>query len=123
MMDVRDGLVGRMDVGGGMLVFLLLMRRCILVVWFPSRVCERPGWQWNLRYLITCRYDVNGSTLNPLSHGLGVLAAILRKLVYKRPLLYFLSAGALFLAAGSLSVFSGIILHTITKILKEIQKQ
>jgi len=104
---------------------------------------------------ITCRYDVNGSTLHPLTHGLSVLTAILGKLIYKRPLLYFLSAGTMLLAAGSgtgiytlhnyldtgslpfgptiavlllltlgsLSVFSGIILHTITKILKEIQKE
>jgi len=104
---------------------------------------------------ITCRYDQGKSSQNPLSHGLSVLTAIFGKLIYKRPLLYFLSAGTMFLAAGSgtgiytlhsylntgnlpfgptiavllllilgsLSVFSGIILHTITKILKEIQKQ
>ncbi len=38
---------------------------------------------------ISCRYDVNGSTFNLVSHGLSVIGAIINQLQRKHPLLYF----------------------------------
>ncbi|AGB49690.1 glycosyl transferase [Methanomethylovorans hollandica DSM 15978] len=38
---------------------------------------------------ITCRYDVEGSTFNPLRHGAAVLSSILNQFERKHPLLYF----------------------------------
>jgi len=75
---------------------------------------------------ITCRYDQGKSSQNPLTHGLSVLTA--RNGVYT--LQHYLDTGSLpfgptilLLTPGTLSPFSGIILHTMTRILKEIQKQ
>jgi len=54
---------------------------------------------------ISCRYDVNGSTLNPVSHGLHVIGAIVNQLQRKHPLLYFALPGfILFLIGFSLSL-------------------
>ena len=54
---------------------------------------------------ISCRYDVNGSTLNPVSHGLHVMGAIVNQLQRKHPLLYFALPGfILFLIGLSLSL-------------------
>lgn len=38
---------------------------------------------------ITCRYDIEGSTFNPLKHGLSVLNSIINQFQRKHPLLYF----------------------------------
>lgn len=38
---------------------------------------------------ITCRYDVEGSTFNPVKHGLNVLGSIINQFERKHPLLYF----------------------------------
>lgn len=38
---------------------------------------------------ISCRYDVQGSTFNPLKHGLSVLNSIIYHFQRKHPLLYF----------------------------------
>jgi glycosyltransferase involved in cell wall biosynthesis len=101
---------------------------------------------------IVCRYDQGESSQNPISHGLCVLIDICIRSVYKRPLLYFLSIGViflilgsgigmwsfqmyintgslpfgpsiamlLFLILGSLLVFSGLILHNMGRMVKEI---
>lgn len=54
---------------------------------------------------ISCRYDVNGSTFNPVSHGLSVFGTIIHQLQRKRPLLYFSLPGLiLLLVGGSLSL-------------------
>lgn len=100
---------------------------------------------------ITCRYDQGESSQNPISHGLNVITGICETVIYKRPLLYFVSIGMvsliigggigiwlidrymdtsrlpfgpsiitlLFLILGSISVFSGLILHSIRRIFKE----
>lgn len=102
---------------------------------------------------ITCRYDQGGSSQNPISHGMNVVTGICETVVYKRPLLYFVSIGTtflifgsgvglwsidryigtnhlpfgpsiatlLFLMLGSLSIFSGLILHSLRRIIKEIK--
>lgn len=38
---------------------------------------------------ITCRYDIEGSTFNPVKHGLSVLNSIINHFQRKHPLLYF----------------------------------
>ncbi len=38
---------------------------------------------------ITCRYDVEGSTFNPVKHGFCVLGSIINQFQRKHPLLYF----------------------------------
>lgn len=102
---------------------------------------------------ISCRYDQGESSQNPISHGMNVVAGICETVVYKRPLLYFVSIGTifiifggsvglwsldnyigshhlpfgpsiatlLFLILGSLSIFSGLILHSIRRIIKEVK--
>ena len=49
---------------------------------------------------ITCRYDVDGSTLNPVKHGLGVLNSIVCQLERKHPLLYFSVPGFVMFFVG-----------------------
>lgn len=49
---------------------------------------------------IGVRYDVDGSTKNPLSHGLGVLIRIINDLEFQRPLIYFTIPGTIIIAAG-----------------------
>ncbi len=38
---------------------------------------------------ITCRYDIEGSTFNPVKHGISVLNSIVNQFQRKHPLLYF----------------------------------
>jgi glycosyltransferase involved in cell wall biosynthesis len=45
---------------------------------------------------ITVRYDVDGSTVNPIQHGLQVLVSILKDVEFKRPLYYFAIPGTFF---------------------------
>ena len=57
---------------------------------------------------MSCRYDVNGSTFNPVSHGLRVIGTILDLLQRKHPLIYFGLPGLILLSMGaflSLSTF------------------
>ncbi|VVB97664.1 UDP-N-acetylglucosamine--dolichyl-phosphate N-acetylglucosaminyltransferase [uncultured archaeon] len=59
---------------------------------------------------IGCRYDVNGSTFNPVSHGFRVLGTIMDQLQRKHPLLYFGILGLVLMSIGgflSLQTFYG----------------
>ena len=49
---------------------------------------------------IGVRYDVDGSTKNPVSHGVGVLINIIHNLQFQRPLFYFALPGAVITLAG-----------------------
>jgi glycosyltransferase involved in cell wall biosynthesis len=49
---------------------------------------------------ITCRYDVEGSTFNPVKHGFSVLNSIINQFQRKHPLLYFGVPGFLTLLTG-----------------------
>lgn len=51
---------------------------------------------------IGVRYDVNGSSENPVIHGLRVLVNVLRDVQLHRPLIYFTIPGSLMAGAGSL---------------------
>jgi glycosyltransferase involved in cell wall biosynthesis len=57
---------------------------------------------------MSCRYDVDGSTFNPVSHGFRVIGTILDLLQRKHPLIYFGLPGLILLSIGaflSLSTF------------------
>lgn len=49
---------------------------------------------------IGVRYDVDGSTKNPVSHGLGVLIQIISDLQFQRPLFYFTLPGTIITLSG-----------------------
>lgn len=49
---------------------------------------------------ISVRYDVNGSTKNPISHGITVLVKIIRDMELKRPLYYFTVPGLIIFIIG-----------------------
>ena len=49
---------------------------------------------------IGVRYDVDGSTKNPVSHGLGVLMRIINDLEFQRPLFYFTVPGTIIITVG-----------------------
>ncbi len=49
---------------------------------------------------IGVRYDVDGSTKNPVSHGMGVLIRIINDLQFQRPLFYFALPGAIITLTG-----------------------
>jgi glycosyltransferase involved in cell wall biosynthesis len=49
---------------------------------------------------ITCRYDVEGSTFNPVKHGFSVLNSIINQFQRKHPLLYFGVPGFVTLFVG-----------------------
>ncbi|WP_407356579.1 glycosyltransferase family 2 protein [Methanolobus sp. WCC5] len=49
---------------------------------------------------ITCRYDVEGSTFNPVKHGFSVLNSIINQFQRKHPLLYFGVPGLICLLGG-----------------------
>jgi glycosyltransferase involved in cell wall biosynthesis len=51
---------------------------------------------------INVRYDVDGSTLDPVSHGLGVLNKVLGLLTARRPMLFYAMPGLIMLALGTL---------------------
>jgi glycosyltransferase involved in cell wall biosynthesis len=55
---------------------------------------------------INVRYDVDGSTLNPVTHGFGVLNSVIQLISQRRPLLFFCMPGAILL-------FSGIVLSLV----------
>lgn len=49
---------------------------------------------------IAARYDVDGSTIGPLSHGFGLVDRLLRIIAVRHPLLFFGSAGVGLLVVG-----------------------
>ncbi len=49
---------------------------------------------------INVRYDVDGSTKNPVSHGIGVLMRVINDLEFQRPLYYFTLPGAIIIIVG-----------------------
>ena len=49
---------------------------------------------------IGVRYDVDGSTKNPLTHGLGVLIRIINDLQFRKPLFYFTLPGTIITLTG-----------------------
>ncbi len=49
---------------------------------------------------ISVRYDVDGSTKNPVSHGMGVLIRIINDIEFKRPLYYFTLPGTVIILFG-----------------------
>lgn len=49
---------------------------------------------------IGVRYDVDGSTKNPISHGFGVLMKLMDDLQFQRPLLYFTLPGSIIIIIG-----------------------
>jgi glycosyltransferase involved in cell wall biosynthesis len=53
---------------------------------------------------IAVRYDVDGSTANPVQHGLQVLVSILKDMEFKRPLYYFTVPG---MSIGMVGIFMG----------------
>ena len=100
---------------------------------------------------IGVRYDVEGSTENPVSHGLKVLMNVLNDMELNKPLYYFTAPGIVFTVLGlgmgltflrnfylggklmfgptllmimmtligTFMVFTGIILHTVAKLINE----
>lgn len=54
---------------------------------------------------IDVRYDVAGSTYNPVFHGLSVLTTTARIIAKRRPLLIFGSSGIVLLALGVIGIF------------------
>ncbi|MFY9410024.1 MAG: glycosyltransferase family 2 protein [Methanosarcina flavescens] len=60
---------------------------------------------------IGVRYDVDGSTVSPIEHGLGVLVMILKDIEFNKPLYYFtvpgisLGLGGLYMGAHFLQIF------------------
>src|SRR5271157_3920087 len=51
---------------------------------------------------IDVRYDVKGSTYNPVSHGFGVLGTVIKLVSERRPLLFFCAPGVILLIVGTL---------------------
>ncbi|KKG56904.1 glycosyltransferase family 2 protein [Methanosarcina mazei] len=49
---------------------------------------------------IGVRYDVDGSTMSPIKHGLGVLVMVLKDVEFNRPLYYFTAPGVLLWGGG-----------------------
>ncbi|MCL2116034.1 MAG: glycosyltransferase family 2 protein [Methanobrevibacter sp.] len=49
---------------------------------------------------ITVRYDIDGSTENPVTHGVGVLLKIIKDMELKRPLIYFTLPGVIIFLIG-----------------------
>ena len=54
---------------------------------------------------ISVSYTEDSSTLNPVTHGVGVLVRIITMISERRPLLFFGIGGAILIAAG---IFTGI---------------
>jgi len=51
---------------------------------------------------ISAIYTTNGSTLNPIRHGLGVLASVITMISERRPLLFFCVPGVILIVVGFL---------------------
>jgi glycosyltransferase involved in cell wall biosynthesis len=54
---------------------------------------------------ISVRYDVDGSTKNPISHGVKVLLKIIKDMEFRRPLIYFTLPGFIIFLVGIISGF------------------
>lgn len=54
---------------------------------------------------INVRYDVNGSTYNPVTHGTNVLSKVIGLVAEKRPMLFFCVPGALLMCIGTICIF------------------
>ena len=52
---------------------------------------------------ISVRYDVDGSTKNPVSHGVKVLLTIIKDMELRRPLIYFTLPGFIIFSIGTIS--------------------
>lgn len=52
---------------------------------------------------ISVRYDVDGSTKNPISHGVKVLLKIIKDMEFRRPLIYFTLPGFIIFLTGCIS--------------------
>ena len=52
---------------------------------------------------ITVRYDLDGSTENPITHGIGVLLKIIKDMELRRPLIYFTLPGFIIFLIGIIS--------------------
>jgi len=52
---------------------------------------------------ITVRYDLDGSTKNPVTHGVGVLLKIIKDMEFRRPLIYFTLPGFIIFLIGIIS--------------------
>ena len=66
------------------------------------------GNKYNLKYMevpIDCRYDLDGSTMNPVSHGLSVMVSIFRYIEVGHPLLFF---GVPALLLGTVGLLTGV---------------
>jgi len=68
--------------------------------------------------LITVSYDTESSTLNPVSHGLGVLSRVMVMISERRPLLAFGSLGAVTMLAG---VIVGVIVIRVLQLQQVLQ--
>lgn len=55
---------------------------------------------------ITVRYDVDGSTKNPISHGVKVLLKIMKDMEFRRPIIYFTVPGIMIFLIGILPFIS-----------------
>jgi len=66
---------------------------------------------------IGVRYDVAGSKLNPISHGVGVLYKVIKDMEFNRPLYYFTFPGVLMIAIGLIAglIFFGEYLNNTTQ--------
>ena len=68
---------------------------------------------------IGVRYDVNGSTKDPISHGFGVLIRIINDIEFQRPLYYFSLPGTILLFIGvvlCLTFFGDYVTRTTTNL-------
>ena len=54
---------------------------------------------------INVRYDVDGSTMNPIKHGINVLMAIFNDMGFNRPLYYFTAPG---MTVGTIGIIIGV---------------
>lgn len=52
---------------------------------------------------ITVRYDLDGSTENPITHGVGVLLKIIKDMEFRRPIIYFTIPGFIIFLIGIVS--------------------
>jgi hypothetical protein len=54
---------------------------------------------------IDVRYDVKGSTYNPVTHGTSVLGKVIGLVAERRPMMFFCVPGALLMSIGTICVF------------------
>lgn len=64
---------------------------------------------------IDVRYDVDGSTYNPVVHGLSVLGKVISLISQRRPLIFFCIPGAIMLIIGLTSAFLTFDIFNVTR--------